>query len=391
MTDRLTTNGVVLPKAQRRGSSPRRWAEWLIERAIFLVALSTILVVFLIFAFVAREALPVIFRQTNNIHSQTPVTAAQIATMPPAELAKYLGVTTAELQGYDAETVRTLVELKAEELKQNIGPDSRINTTSWGWLLRARQWVGYDQPVYIWQPVSDIPKYNIIPLFVGSLKATLVALIFSVPLGVGAAIYVSQLARPRVREIIKPTIELLAGIPSVVLGFFALLVLASILQGLFHYESRLNAVVAGIALGLTVIPVVFTISEDALTTVPRGYGQAALALGAAPWQVAWQIVLPAALPGVFAACVLGFGRAIGETLIVLMASGNASIMSASILDSCRTITATIAAELAEVVFGGDHYRILFLLGALLFAVTFATNLVGDVVVHRLKRKLEGAG
>ena len=391
MTDRLTTKSVVLPKAQHRGSSPRRWAEWLIERAIFLVALSTILVVFLIFAFVAREALPVIFRQTNNIHSQTPVTAAQIATMPPAELAKYLGVTTAELQGYDAETVRTLVELKAEELKQNIGPDSRINTTSWGWLLRARQWVGYDQPVYIWQPVSDIPKYNIIPLFVGSLKATLVALIFSVPLGVGAAIYVSQLARPRVREIIKPTIELLAGIPSVVLGFFALLVLASILQGLFHYESRLNAVVAGIALGLTVIPVVFTISEDALTTVPRGYGQAALALGAAPWQVAWQIVLPAALPGVFAACVLGFGRAIGETMIVLMASGNASIMSASILDSCRTITATIAAELAEVVFGGDHYRILFLLGALLFAVTFATNLVGDVVVHRLKRKLEGAG
>ena len=313
-----------------------------------------------------------------------------MTAMPPAQLAKYLGVTAADLQGYDAETVRTLVDLKAEELKQNIGPDSRINTTSWGWLLCARQWVGYDKPEYIWQPVSDIPKYNIIPLFVGSLKATLVALLFSVPLGVGAAIYVSQLARPRVREIIKPTIELLAGIPSVVLGFFALLVLASILQGLFHYESRLNAFVAGIALGLTVIPVVFTISEDALTTVPRGYGQAALALGAAPWQVAWQIVLPAALPGVFAACVLGFGRAIGETMIVLMASGNASIMSASILDSCRTITATIAAELAEVVFGGNHYRILFLLGALLFAVTFATNLIGDVVVHRLKRKLEGA-
>jgi len=139
-----------------------------------------------------------------------------------------------------------------------------------------------------------------------------------------------------------------------------------------------------------VIPVIFTISEDALSTVPSGYGQAALALGAAPWQVAWQIVLPAALPGVFAACVLGFGRAIGETMIVLMASGNASIMSGSIFDSCRTITATIAAELAEVVFGGNHYRILFLLGALLFAVTFVTNLVGDVVVHRLKRKLEGA-
>ncbi len=390
MNERLTTDTVVLPKAQRRRTPRRRWAEWLVERGIFLVSLSTILMVFLIFAFVAREALPVIFRQTNNARSATPVTAAQVSTMPPEQLAAYLGVTIAELKSYNAETVRTLVELKAEELSQNVSADSHVNTTSWGWMTYPRQWVGYDKPEYIWQPVSEIPKYNIIPLFVGSLKATLIALIFSVPLGVGAAIYVSQLAKPKIREVIKPVIELLSGIPSVVLGFFALLVLASILQGLFHYSSRLNALVAGVALGLTVIPVIFTISEDALSTVPSGYGQAALALGAAPWQVAWQIVLPAALPGVFAACVLGFGRAIGETMIVLMASGNASIMSGSIFDSCRTITATIAAELAEVVFGGNHYRILFLLGALLFAVTFVTNLVGDVVVHRLKRKLEGA-
>ena len=389
MTERLTTSSVVLPKAQRRRSPRRRWAEWVIERGIFLVSLSAILMVFLIFAFVAREALPVILRQTNNAHAQVVLTAEQIAALPADKLARYLGVTDAELRSYDAGTIHTLVELKAEEAQQNVSPDTRINTTSWGWLIHPRQWVGYDKPEYIWQPVSEIPKYNIVPLFIGSLKATLVALLFAVPLGVGAAIYVSQLAAPRFREIIKPTIELLAGIPSVVLGFFALLVLASVLQGMFHYQSRLNAYVAGIALGLTVIPVVFTISEDALTSVPRGYGQAALALGAAPWQVAWQIVLPAALPGVFAACVLGFGRAIGETLIVLMASGNASIMSASIFDSCRTITATIAAELAEVVFGGDHYRILFLLGAMLFAVTFATNLIGDVVVHRLKRRLEG--
>jgi len=390
VNERLTTDTVVLPKAQRRRTPRRRWAEWLVERGIFLVSLSTILMVFLIFAFVAREALPVILRKTNNARSATPVTAAQVSTMPPEQLATYLGVTIADLKKYNAETVKALVELKAEELSQNVSADSRVNTTSWGWMLRARQWVGYDKPEYIWQPVSEIPKYNIIPLFIGSLKATLIALIFSVPLGVGAAIYVSQLAKPKIREVIKPVIELLSGIPSVVLGFFALLVLASILQGMFHYSSRLNALVAGVALGLTVIPVIFTISEDALSTVPSGYGQAALALGAAPWQVAWQIVLPAALPGVFAACVLGFGRAIGETMIVLMASGNASIMSGSIFDSCRTITATIAAELAEVVFGGNHYRILFLLGALLFAVTFVTNLVGDVVVHRLKRKLEGA-
>jgi len=369
----------VSSTTQRRRPPRRRWAEWFIERGIFLVSLSTILVVFLIFAFVAREALPVIFGKTNNakLRAQTD------------DVATYLGLTPEEFKTYDAATIETLVQLKKEELQANSSPDARINTTRWGWMLKPRQWTGYDKPEYIWQPVSEIPKYNVIPLFIGSLKATLVALLFSVPLGVGAALYVSQLAGPRAREIIKPTIELLAGIPSVVLGFFALIVLASILQSLFHYSSRLNAFTAGIALGFAVIPVVFTISEDALTSVPRGYAQAALALGAAPWQVAWQIVLPAAIPGVFAACVLGFGRAIGETMIVLMASGNASIMSASIFDSCRTITATIAAELAEVVFGGDHYRILFLLGTLLFVVTFVTNLIGDVVVHRLKRQLEG--
>jgi phosphate transport system permease protein len=365
--------------AQRQRASRRRWAEWFIERGIFAVSLTTILVVFLIFALVGREALPVILGKTNNIHVNSPTD----------DLATYLGLTPAEFKTYAAATIQTLVDLKKEELRQTDNPDARINTTSWRWMLRPRQWVGYDEPEYIWQPVSEIPKYNIVPLFIGSLKATLVALLFSVPIGIGAAIYVSQLAPPRWREIIKPTIELLSGIPSVVLGFFALIVLASVLQSAFGYQSRLNAFVAGIALGLTVIPVIFTISEDALTSVPPGFSQAALALGAAPWQVAWQIVLPAALPGVFAACVLGFGRAIGETMVVLMASGNATIVSASLFDSCRTITATIAAELAEVVFGGDHYRILFLLGTLLFAVTFATNLVGDAVVHRLKRRLEG--
>ena len=245
------------------------------------------------------------------------------------------------------------------------------------------------KPEYIWQPVSQIHKYNIIPLFIGSLKATLVALLFAVPLALGAAIYVSQLARPELKEWLKPSIELLAGIPSVVLGFFALIVMATFLQGIFGYESRLNAFVAGIALGLAVIPVVFSIAEDALTSVPRSYIQAALALGSSKWQAAWQIVLPAAIPGVFAAVVLGFGRAIGETMIVLMASGNASIVSWSILDSTRTITATIAAELAEAVFGGHHYRILFLIGALLFIVTFVSNLAGDLVMHRLKARLEG--
>ena len=357
----------------------RRWGEWLMERAIFGVALTSIVMVFLIFAFVGKEALPVILGQTNNARGR----------LQMDDLAKFLGVTEAELKSYDAETVKTLVELKKEELAQINNPDARLNTTGWRLLFQPQRWFGYDKAEYIWQPVGEIQKFNIVPLIIGSLKATLIALLFAVPLGVGAAIYVSQLAPPKLREFIKPTIELLAGIPSVVLGFFGLIVLATVLQTVFHYDSRLNAFVGGVALGLAVVPVVFTIAEDALTSVPKSYSQAALALGAAPWQVAWQVVLPAALPGVFAACVLGFGRAIGETMIVLMASGNASIVSANIFDSCRTITASIAAELAEVVFGGAHYRILFLLGTLLFAVTFLTNLAGDVIVHRLKTRLGG--
>jgi len=181
---------------------------------------------------------------------------------------------------------------------------------------------------------------------------------------------------------------MISGIPSVVIGFFALLVLASFLQNLFGYPTRLNALVAGVALGFSVIPVVFSISEDALTSVPRSYTQAALALGSSPWQAAWHIVLPAALPGVFAAIVLGFGRAIGETMIVLMVC-SASVVSWSMFDSARSITTTIAAEMAEAVAGSHHYRILFMLGAILFAVTFVSNLVGDLVMHRLKGKLEG--
>jgi phosphate transport system permease protein len=282
-----------------------------------------------------------------------------------------------------------LMEVKAEEKKESANnKDAAINTTRWRYLLKPHQWSGYDKPEYIWQPVPA-RKFNIIPLIIGSLKATLVALLFSVPLSIAAAIYVSQMAPPRAKEIIKPCIELLAGIPSVVLGFFALVVFSGVIQSAFGTPSRLNALVAGIALGLAVIPVIFSISEDALTSVPKSYTQAALAVGASKWQAAWQIVLPAAMPGVFAAMVLGFGRAIGETMIVLLASGNASIVSWSVFDSTRTITATIAAELAETVFGGPHYRILFTIGLLLFTVTFVANLAGELVIQRLKSRLEG--
>jgi phosphate transport system permease protein len=373
----------------KRGHKARP-LEWLAEKFIFLVSLSAIVVIFLIFLFVAREALPIFLGRMNSSLAGEVIPVEKMNTMSDKELMAYLELMPSQFKQMDKESLRALLEVKIETQKEiPDDKDAAVNTTQWRNMLFPFQWTGYEAPKYIWQPISAIHKYNIIPLFVGSFKATVVALLVAVPLALGAAIYVSQLANSRLKEWLKPSIELLAGVPSVVLGFFALIVLASFLQGMFGYESRLNALVAGIALGFAVIPVVFSIAEDALTSVPRSYTQAALALGSSKWQAAWQVVVPAAIPGIFAAVVLGFGRAIGETMVVLMASGNASIMSASLLDSVRTITATIAAELAEAVFGGHHYRILFMLGAVLFAITFISNLAGDLVIHRLKARLEG--
>ena len=370
-----------------------RPGEWLAEKFIFLVSLSAIVMVLLIFLFVAREALPVFLGQTDTSLIQKTIPTSEMDRHSPAELEAYLELTPEQFKAMDHDTLQSLMDVKVEaqnDIPESFrnDPDARINTTEFKYLIQPHQWNNYQQPEYIWQPVGEVKKFNIIPLFIGTLKTTLVGLLFAVPLAVGAAIYVSQLARPRVREVVKPAIEMLSGIPSVVVGFFALIVMASVLQAIFHYQTRLNTFVAGIALGFAVIPVIFSIAEDTLTSVPRAYTQAALALGASRWQTAWQIVLPAALPGVFAATVLGFGRAIGETMIVLMVC-SASVLSWSVFDSARSITTTIAAEMAEAVAGGPHYRILFMLGALLFAATFVSNMIGELVIHRFKHKLEG--
>ena len=393
-----------VPNAANKSNAPHGWLgihrghkarplEWLAEKFIFLVSLSAIAVVLLIFVFVAREALPVFLGQTDTALVQKVRQPDELDKMSPAEIQTYLALTPKQFAEMDKETLRVLMDVKVEAANEipaqfRDDPDAKANTTEWNLMLKAHQWHGYDKPEYIWQPVGEIKKFNLIPLFIGTLKVTLIGLLFAVPLSVGAAIYVSQLAGARTREIVKPAIEMLSGIPSVVVGFFALLAMATFLQNLFGYQTRLNSFVAGIALGFAVIPVIFSIAEDALTSVPRAYTQAALALGASRWQTAWQIVLPAALPGVFAATVLGFGRAIGETMIVLMVC-SASVVSWNIFDSARSITTTIAAEMAEAVSGGPHYRILFMLGALLFIATFVSNMIGEVVIHRFKTRLEG--
>ncbi len=369
--------------------------EWIAERFIFGVSFLAIAMVFLIFIFIGREALPVALGQMDSALVQEVIPSTDLGKVSRQRLATYLGMTPSELVGKDEETLRTLMEIREEAAKDvperfRNDKDARLNATEWRYLLGPHQWTGYDRPEYIWQPVGTIPKYNIIPLLIGSLKTTVIGLAFAVPLALAAALYVSQLAPVSLKEWIKPGVEFLSGIPSVVMGAFAFLVMAGVLQSLFGYRFRLNAFVAGIALGLTSIPLIFSIAEDALTSVPRSFVQAALALGASKWQTAWQIVLPAAAPGVFAAIILGFGRCIGETMVVLIASGNASVVSWNLFDSTRSLTATIAAEMAEAVSGGHHYRILFLLGTLLFGVTFITNFLGEQVMHGLRRRREGS-
>ncbi len=376
-----------------RRSANVRPLEWIAEKAIQGVSFTAIAGVFLIFLFVGKEAFPVFLSHTDSRLIQPIIPASQMATTPPEVLQRYLGLSVREFKAMDQETLKDLMQAREDGSKDipeyaRSDPDSGVNGSGWRYLLTPHQWSGYDRPQYIWQPVGNIQKFNIIPLFVGSLKTTLIGLFFAVPLALAAALYVSQLAPVRVKEWVKPGIEMLAGIPSVVVGAFALLVLATWLQSLFHYEVRLNAFVAGIALGFAVIPLVFSIAEDAMTSVPKSYVQAALAVGASRWQAARDIVLPAAIPGVFAAVVLGFGRAIGETMIVLIVC-SAPVMSWNLFDSARSITTTIAAEMGELVPGSPHYRILFMLGTILFAVTFLTNLLGDFVINRLKRRLEG--
>lgn len=225
-----------------------------------------------------------------------------------------------------------------------------------------------------WQPASDRPSYGLQPLLAGSALVTLLATALAIPFGVGGAVYVAEVARPWERELLKPAIELLAGVPSVVLGFFGLVVVGPAIKWAFGLGSGLTALTGAVLLAFMAVPTILTIAEDALRAVPAAYRDAALALGATPWQATWRVVVPAALPGLTAAVMLGLGRVLGETMAVLMCTGNAAQVSWSPVDSVRTMTATVAAEMGEVAFGGDHYRALFLVGLVLLATTLAINL-----------------
>jgi phosphate transport system permease protein len=393
-----------------------RLSEFLAEKIISSVAFLSIAIIFLIFIFVFKESLP-LFSFGSDAKAKT-----EIKATTAAKPETYGAESTEELkpESYGAEPTEELKpesygdapkeDLKPEtygsepvsqeDLKPEAygdtpkddltvaSPDDTMDAVSENQEGADKTWSTFFTTE--WVPVSENPRFGLLALLIGTLKVTIIAMLIAGPLAVLAALYTSCFASKRVKEIIKPIIEMLAAFPSVVIGFFALMVLATFFQDVFGYESRLNAFIGGVAMALAAIPIIYTISEDALAAIPKTYTEASLALGASKWQTAFFVVLPAATPGIFAALLLGVGRVFGETMIALMATGNAALSSLNPFESVRTFAATIGSEMAETVFGDTHYSVLFFIGSLLFIFSFALNAVAEFYVKgKLLKKFQG--
>ncbi|MFE3849339.1 phosphate ABC transporter permease subunit PstC [Flavobacterium sp. LB3P45] len=384
-----------------------RLSEFLAEKIISSVAFLSIAIIVLIFVFVFKESLP-IFNFGTSEKAKTEIEATpdsgakpeSYGSEPTEELKPETygseAVTNEDLkpETYGSEAVtnedlkpETYGDVKAEptvegssdEMKEVVGSNNEGADKTWSTFFTTE-----------WVPVSEHPRFGLIALLIGTLKVTIIAMLIAGPIAILAAIYTSCFASKRAKEIIKPIIEMLAAFPSVVIGFFALMVLATFFQDIFGYESRLNAFIGGVAMALAAIPIIYTISEDALSAIPKTFTEASLALGASKWQTAFFVILPAATPGIFAALLLGVGRVFGETMIALMATGNAALLSANPFESVRTFAATIGSEMAETVFGETHYSVLFFIGSLLFIFSFALNAVAEFYVKgKLIKKFQG--
>lgn len=365
----------------------KRTGEWLIERFIQVVAGVCIALIFLILLFVLREAYP--------LFTSTAQTATQLPTATPSD-----GSANLKPEVYNPEII--LVDHASTSNAPNplepevYNPDIAVPQTPGKKEVSIERQNREEPSVWenllsaTWQPVSSSPKFGLLPLLTGTAKTTLIAILIGAPLGILAALYAAFFAPQKIREFIKPLIEILAGFPSVVIGFFCLFFVGSLFQSLTGSSFRLNALVGGIGLAIAVIPIVFTITEDALSAVPKTLLEASLAMGSTTWEAAYKVMLPAAFPGVFAAVLLGIGRAFGETMIALMATGNAAFTSFGITDPVRTLSATIGAEMGEVIWGSEHYNILFFLGMILFFVSFTLNAITEFYVkERLAKKLQG--
>ena len=379
-----------------------RLSEFLAEKIISSVAFLSIAIIFLIFVFVFKESLPIF--STGKEATKTEVQATDSASKPES-----YGTTSAEELKPESYGTEPTEELKPETYGSEPVSQADLQPESYGdvkaepiatdsgemtdKVTENTDGAGNTWNTFFtteWVPVSDNPRFGLLGLLIGTLKVTIIAMLIAGPLAVLAALFTSCFASKKTKEIIKPIIEMLAAFPSVVIGFFALMVLASFFQNVFGYDSRLNAFIGGVAMALAAIPIIYTISEDALSSIPKTYTEASLALGASKWQTAFFVVLPAATPGIFAALLLGVGRVFGETMIALMATGNAALVSANPFESVRTFAATIGAEMAETVFGETHYSVLFFIGSLLFIFSFALNALAEFYVKgKLIKKFQG--
>nr|WP_315191381.1 phosphate ABC transporter permease subunit PstC [uncultured Flavobacterium sp.] len=388
-----------------------RLSEFLAEKVISSIAFLSIAIIFLIFIFVFKESLPLFSfnektKETTEIQAgndavvesygeATTTEETQVETYgAPAENLEpeSYGTTTEDLSVADEasptepETYGTVTEdLNPESVEEELVIDEKTTVNKEG---SDKTWSTFFSTE--WVPVSENPRFGLLALLIGTLKVTIIAMLIAGPLAILAAVYTSCFASNRRKEIIKPIIEMLAAFPSVVIGFFAMMVLATFFQDVFGYDSRLNAFIGGVAMALAAIPIIYTISEDALSAVPKTYTEASLALGASKAQTAFAVILPAATPGIFAALLLGIGRVFGETMIALMATGNAALLSTNPFESVRTFAATIGSEMAETVFGETHYSVLFFIGSLLFIFSFALNAVAEFYVKgKLIKKFQG--
>lgn len=251
------------------------------------------------------------------------------------------------------------------------------NSISAGEVFAGREWFPTATPA---------PLFGMLPLLLGTLWVSLFAILFALPFGISIAVYMSEVASPRIRNFLKPVIELLNGIPSVVYGFFGLIVIVPMLQRVFGLPVGESGLAGSLVLAIMALPTIVTVAEDAMRNCPRTLREASLALGASKWQTIYKVVIPSSMSGIASGVVLGIGRAVGETMAVLMVTGNAAVMPHSILEPLRTIPATIAAELGEAPAGGAHYQSLFLLGVILFFITFIINMCVEFISARNKAK-----
>ena len=236
-----------------------------------------------------------------------------------------------------------------------------------------------------WNPTGKQPKYGMIPLIVSTTLVTFGAMLIAIPLGIGTAAFIAEYASPRLKNILKPAIEMLAAIPSVVIGFLGIVLVGPGIASLANLPNGLNALNGAILLAVMALPTIITVAEDAIHAVPKTYKEASYGVGANKWQTLCFVIIPAAAPGIIAAVMLGVGRAIGETMTVLMATGNASLLPDGMFDSVKTMTATIAIEMGEVPYKTTHYFALYAIATVLFFMTLCANLLGEYFINRFRK------